>query len=428
MVGFGESFFSAYAVFLEANNIYLGLLASLPHTLGSLFQIYSSRLLKLLKSRKRFICIFALLQGLTYIPIILVFFWGSLRIISLLLLVCLYWIFGMILGPAWNSWMGDLVDENVRGTYFGHRNKIAGFVAFFTFVVGGYILQSFSNGKERQYIGFMIIFILALISRMLSFFFLTKKYEPMYDIFKEFKIHFMDFLRQERFKNYRFFIFYLSLMNFAVYIAGPFFTPYMLYDLRLDYKTFTIINASSLIIKFLAMPVWGELMDKYGTRKILVLSGLLLPLIPLLWIFSSSVRYLVLIQIYNGFVWAGFEIASFSFLFDITLPHQRVSHVIYYNVLNGIAILIGGILGGVLVKYNTLFASKYFFVFIISFLTRFSVSLYFLPKLREVRIVEEISYSRLLLKLLTTMPTRGLVYNIIILKKGNKSKSLKINA
>ncbi len=423
MVGFGESFFSVFAVFLKANNIHLGLLGSLPHTLGSLSQIYSNKLLKLMKSRKRLICTFAFLQGIMYIPIGLVFFLGNLSVIYLIFFVCLYWIFGMILSPAWNSWMGDLVDENERGAYFGQRNKITGFMAFISFMGGGYILQFFLNGVQTQYEGFIIIFTLALVSRLLSFFFLTKKYEPEYNIINEHKIHFVDFLKQARHQNCGLLIFYLSLMNFAVYISGPFFTPYMLYDLKFDYKTFTIVNAASLIIKFLTMPVWGEFLDKYGTKKILVVSGLLMPVIPLLWTFSSSTPYLVLIQVYNGFIWAGFEIASFSFLFDTTLPNQRVAYVAYYNVLNGIAVLIGGIVGGFIVRYNGLFASRYFLVFILSFLTRYATSFFFLPKLKEARIVEEISYSKLLLKILTTMPSRGIIYNPVILKRGQGPNS-----
>src|SRR3989339_2065867 len=64
MVGFGESFFSAFAVFLKANNMQLGLLGSLPQALGSLSQLVSNRLIWLFNSRKKFVCTSALLEGL----------------------------------------------------------------------------------------------------------------------------------------------------------------------------------------------------------------------------------------------------------------------------------------------------------------------------------------------------------------------------
>ena len=51
MVGFGESFFSAFAVFLKASTTQIGLLGSLPQTLGSLSQLLSSYFIRLFKSR-----------------------------------------------------------------------------------------------------------------------------------------------------------------------------------------------------------------------------------------------------------------------------------------------------------------------------------------------------------------------------------------
>jgi len=417
MVGFGESFLSTFAIFLKASNIQLGLLGSLPQTLGSLFQLLSNRLIKFFDSRKRFVCIGALLQGLMYLPIALVFYFGALKLSYLIAFACLYWIFGMIIGPAWNSWMGDLVPEKERGAYFGRRNMIAGFASFVALLIGGYILQHFSADAKTEYAGFAIILGIALISRVVSFIYLTRKYEPKYRIAEEAQFSFVDFVKQARFRNYGRFVIYLSLMNFAVYLAAPFFAAYMLYDLKLDYMTFTIINAAAIITKHLSMPVWGRMSDQFGRKKILSLTGFLVPFIPLLWLFSENVVYLILIQFYAGFIWAGFEIASFSFVFDTTTPEKRATCVAYYNVLNGIALFIGAIAGSIIVKYNSVFWSKYLLVFLISFILRYAVSFIFVPKLKEVRQVEHITHKDLLIKIITTMPTMGLVYDLISFRK-----------
>jgi MFS family permease len=143
MIGFGESFFAAFAVFLKANNIHIGLLSSLPLLIGSLSQMFSNRLIKRLRSRKLLVTAAAFLQGLMYIPVALVFFCGTLKVIYLIFFACLYWMFGMILSPAWNSWMGDLVEETKRGTYFGRRSKITGSATFIACMTAGYILQKY---------------------------------------------------------------------------------------------------------------------------------------------------------------------------------------------------------------------------------------------------------------------------------------------
>src|SRR3989344_947001 len=180
MVGFGETFFQAFAVFLKATNVQLGLLGSLPQTLGSVLQLFSNRLIKFFRTRKRLICTSVLLEALIFIPIALVFFFGTLRVYHLIFFVCLYWILGMVLVPAWSSWMGDLVDERRRGSYFGKRNRIAGLVSLASMLTGGYILERFSDGTEMQYIGFAVIFTIAMAARIVSLVYMTKKYEPRY--------------------------------------------------------------------------------------------------------------------------------------------------------------------------------------------------------------------------------------------------------
>jgi hypothetical protein len=103
MLGFGESFFQAFGIFLKAGNIELGLLSSMPIALGSLSQLLSNRFIILFKSRKKLVSKSALLHGLMYLPIALVFFLGNTSVYFLIFFSCCYGVFGMILGPAWNS-------------------------------------------------------------------------------------------------------------------------------------------------------------------------------------------------------------------------------------------------------------------------------------------------------------------------------------
>ena len=417
MIGFGESFLVAYAIFLKATTLQIGLLSSLPQALGSAMQFFSTRLIHLLGTRKRLVVASALLQGLMYVPVALVFFFGTLRVVHLLLFACLYWIFGMILSPAWNSWMGDLVNEDRRGAYFGRRSKVTGTATFLSFLAAGYTLQRFGGDERTQYAGFAVIFLLAFASRMLSVLFLAKKYEPTYVMPPEAEFGFIEFLRQARFRNYGLFVLYLALMNFSVSLSAPFFTPYLLRDLQFGYLAFTVVNAAAIAAKVASMPVWGRAADRFGARRVLSLTGYLMPVVPLLWLFAGGMGYIILIQLYSGFVWGGFEIASFSFIFDTTSPQKRATCVAYYNVINGAALISGALLGTLIVHAHGPFRSPYLLVFLASGLLRFGASLVFVPRLREVRAVETIGTSRLFLKVVSSMPTMGLVYALIPFRK-----------
>ncbi|MFH1229567.1 MAG: MFS transporter, partial [Candidatus Aenigmatarchaeota archaeon] len=265
-VGIGESFFSAFAIFLKATTFQIGLLGSLPQAIGSFLQLFTTRLIKLFGSRKKFVCISAAFEILMYALIALAFYFGKMRVYWLLFFICLYWVFGIILGPAWSSWMGDLVKENERGKYFGRRNEIIGFALLIAYLAGGYILQQFNHGSHNEYWGFVTIFVLASAFRLLSIYYLARQHEPEYHGEHTSIKGFICTIKDASMKNYGFLVGYLVFMNFAVYLSAPFFAAYMLYDLKYDYLTFTIVNASLIAVKYLFMPVWGRLADRYGTK------------------------------------------------------------------------------------------------------------------------------------------------------------------
>lgn len=410
-VGIGASFFSAFAIFLNANNIQLGLIGTLPQVLGSIVQLYAHNVLNWFKSRKTFVCTGAFLQGAMLIPIMLAFFLGTWKVYYLIAFISFYFIFGMILGPAWASWMGDLVSQETRGTYFGKRSRLLEIASFSSMLLGGYILHSYSNGTDRQYWGFAIIFSLAFMARVISFIFLSKKYHPEYKPLPESELKFSQFLRHLPCTSYGTFVIFMCTMHIAVFSAAPFFAPYILIDLQFDYMTFTIVNALVILTKFVFLARWGRLCDQFGTKKILVLTGFAMPVVPLLWLLGDKIWYIILVQIYSGIVWAGFEIASFNFMFDMTDREHRLTYISYYNVINGIGMFLGGIVGGLLVRYNHVFDSKYLLVFLVSGILRYVIAIVYLPKFQEARVVEAISYGRLCLALIT-MPTMRMIHKV----------------
>ena len=413
MYGFGETYLAAFAIFLRANNIQIGLLTSLPLLLGSISQFFSLKLIDLFRSRKRFVVVSALIQALMWLPIILVFFLNGWSVYFLIVFSIVYWVSGMISAPAWNSWISDLVDPHKRGIYFGKRSKIIGLITLISIVFGGITLDLFKDGMSEQYIGFAVIFLIALFARLVSVFFLNKKYDPGLHIREEDKFSFIAFLKQLRYRNYGLLVIFLTLMNFSVYMAGPFFAAYWLYDLKLSYVAYMIIIVAQFVTRYISLPIWGMLSDTYGTKKILSLTGYLMPVVPFLWLFSTSFYYLILIQFYAGIVWAGFELSSFNFVFDTTTPPKRARCVAYYNVINGVLIFLGVTIGSLIVRYNQLFWTKYYLVFLVSGVLRYAVSIYFLPKLREVRKVSDITYNKIFFKLVHMIITER--FNIAFL-------------
>ncbi len=100
MVGFSETYFSAFAVFMGANNFQLAMLAVLPPFCGGLSQFFTLKILDRMGSRQQMVCRFALAQGLFLVPVALSFFAGGVRAEVFLIAVICYYVSGQVVGPV----------------------------------------------------------------------------------------------------------------------------------------------------------------------------------------------------------------------------------------------------------------------------------------------------------------------------------------
>ncbi len=411
--GLADSFFTVFGVFLKATNFELGLLGSLPLAISSMFQLISHRLIHVFGSRMRLILTAGLLHGLSLLAMIILFVMGKLSVPTMIMLVVLYWIFDRIAYPAWNSLMGDLVAESARGRYFARRNRIIYFSTFIGLVIGAVILGVIHGSQEAKAQSFVVIFSLATVARFISLYYLKKMWEPQQYAPLKPPFGLWEFLVNAKRTNFGNFVLYMMFMNLAVYIAAPFFAVYLLKDFGLTYFQYTLILGVAVVTKFLSLPLWGKASDRYGTRKILALSGFLIPLVPFLYMVKRDLNYFLYIEAFSGFVWAGFELACFNYILDSTSSEKRATCVQYYNFLDGVGLIIGSFIGTYILTHNSMYWSSFILVFLVSGIVRMLVSIVFLPRIHEIRRVEGIMYSELFFNVLTVGPTMGSVLRII---------------
>ncbi len=399
MIGAGEKYLSAFAVFLKATNTQIGLLTSLPTLFSSFGQLLTPKLIEIFKTRKKFIVASIFIQALSWLLILSVFFLGKFKVYYLILFAVIYWIAGSISSPAWSSMMGDLVSPEQKGKYFAKRTKIIVLIIFIVTALAGLLLDLFKNGPERQYLGFAAIFLTAMLARLASTFCLSRQYEPeMTRAKKAEQFSFIEFIKEAPHRNFGLFVIFMGLMSFGVYISAPFFVAFMLYDLKLSYTQFMILLSASLITKYLSYPAWGKLSDKYGNKKILTFTGYLVPFIPILWMFSTNFYYLILVELFSGIAWAGLDLSTFNFVFDTTTPQKRARCFSYYYVFNGVMVFIGTTLGSLIIDHNHLFWTKYYLVFLVSGAVRLLICLLLIHRIKERREVAKISYDQMAVK------------------------------
>lgn len=416
--GFGNSFILPFAIALGLTNIQIGFLSSIPTLITAFSQAFSAKLLDVVKNRKTLLLRFALLHGLMWIPIILIpFFWQELAGIYLIAFVSLYALFDSMIWPTWMSFMGDLVKREEEGRYFGNRNEITGLVALFSSFTAGMILSYFTGSV---FTGFAVIFFIAMIARFVSLFFLTKQAEPEYEFSEKAYFSITAFLKRMPESNFGRFVAFKSLLSFAMNIASPFFAVYMLRDLHLSYFYFTVIISASALANIFSMPYWGKLADRYGNKHVMTACAILVPVYPLLWLFSMDPLWLVLVQMFGGFVFSGFDLTAANFIFDSTSAPKRARCTAYFYMFDGVAVFLGASLGGVLATFlpNLFFASNLITLFLVSAVFRGAVVASMVNSFKERRLdFEEIPERDLFWKVVAVEPMHGLKRELTVIER-----------
>ena len=430
--GFGLRYITPYALLLGMSNTLIGILISLPQMLGTLIQLLTLKFLEKGIRRRTIAWVGTFLQTLMWFPIILLGWLhfnfnidNTLISTGLMVFYSLMVIFGGIVGPAWSSWMGDIIPRQI-GTYFGFRNRVVGLTTILAMFSAGLILQYFT-GVNRPFTGFVIIFLIAFIGRAISSALLKRQYEPDFHPQKEYYFTIWQFIRKIPQSNFGKFVTYVALMQFAVYISSPFFAVFMLKDLHFNYFQFTLITMTMPFVNMLLMPAWGRFADRFGNLRVVRITGLCLPVIPALWVlavfFSNrpilEMLYLIFVETLSGFAWAGFNLTTANFIYDAVTRQRMAICVAYYNIFNGIGMFLGGLIGGLIADLPFQFHkfSALALVLMLSALIRLLVSAVMLPLIREVREVDHFDIKEARKRLAMLSPVD--ILRVLSLKLGN---------
>jgi MFS family permease len=223
-------------------------------------------------------------------------------------------------------------------------------------------------------------------------------YEPVQTESKENGPSLFKLIRHVGSSNLGKFTLYVALIDFCTCISAPFFTVFMFRDLHFSYVTYVIVSSSSAISSLLFQTFWGRRADMAGNVKVIRMTSMILPIIPLLWLGSSNVYYLIAANIVSGFGWSGFSLSAVNFVYDASEPGHRTKQIALFNATDGVACCLGSLIGGYLAPHlPALFGYQMRSLFTVSGVLRGIVVLLLLRQIVEVRQVSKMSFSRFLL-------------------------------
>jgi MFS family permease len=417
MVGLGETYFPANAVRLGASPFELGLVVGLPLCLGAAGPMTALALLRRARRRRPLVATTATAQAAVLISLAVLDALDRLGPRLLIAHVCAYQMFGMGSATMWSSWYGDLVPAHERGRYFARRNLRVQLSTLFAALLAGALLQLLEPRASEAAaatttggdgLGFRTIFAVAAVARLASVALLLRSPEPTFRGISG-AARTLAFLGTERGRGAARLLALGAMIQFSAYIASPYFTPFMLTDMKLSYLQFTVATVTVMSVKSLFLPRWGRAVDLHGPRATYALCASMVALVPVPWLLYGAVpagfAIAVAAQAYSGLSWAGYELSYFNVLLSSSYRRTRPQVFAAQNVFNGSAQLLGSLAGAALFG---LMGRHFLLLFAASAAVRLSVAM--LAPAWLPRAEEGVGRRELLLRVVGVRPAGGLAH------------------
>jgi MFS family permease len=250
--------------------------------------------------------------------------------------------------------MRDLVPPSEYGRFFGRRTAATTAVSIVMAFVGGLAVDAWKNHfPDESALGYSFLFVLSALIGLVGVYLLHLTPERPMPRGRE-HAHFLELLAAP-FHDYNFrrLILFLSSWNFAVNLAAPFFTVYMLKTLGYDMAVIIALTIVSQLSNLAALGVWGTLIDRFSNKAVLRISAPLFLACILAWTFTgaplaqSILLYLVgAIHVLMGVATAGVALASGNIAMKLSPEGEATAYLAANSVVTSICAAAAPILGG----------------------------------------------------------------------------------
>jgi hypothetical protein len=347
---------TAFAIQLGASNFLIGMLAAIPH-LSQLAQLPAMFTVDRVKSRRAVYTWSGYVARPMFLVIGLTVFLPSPEPALAVVVVAftIRYVAGAYLSCAWNTWMRDLVPDEVMGKVFGERQKkMIGIGMVVSLLAAGFIdLWGRFVPWDESY-AFGIVYTLAFFGGMYSVM-ASRHISDVPAKPHDVAVHLLARLREPfRHKNFRRLMVFHGSWNFAVNLAAPFFTVHMLRTMNLDLIIVIGLATLSQLAAYFTVSHWGDVADRFSNKAVLRVCAPLFIGCIFLWTFTTmpdmhvlTYPLLVLIHLATGLSNAGVTLASGNISLKLAPKGNATAYLATSSMVNataaGTAAMVGGL-------------------------------------------------------------------------------------
>jgi len=353
------TFLTAIGLYMGASNVQIGILAALP-TFTNIFQLISVWLVQRFNNR-RIITVIGAFCGripLLVIGVMPLLFSKSASVPALIFLLLFQYFFASIAGGSWNSWMRDLIPQEILGSYYSHRSRLMQILnVTLSLVIAMSIDFVKAHYPAHEITVYAIMFIVSGVVGMMGVYALSRTPEPKSKPINENIVKLLS--KPLRVSNFRKLLVFNSCWIFAFNMVSPFYSVYMMKTLGLPLVCIICMNIVSQVSSITSIKLWGRCSDRFSNKTIIRICAPVYIGCIMVWsvvgIMSPAIMLplLVIIHMLMGASNAGITLALSNIGIKLAPAEEGIVYLVTKNIVTALFSATAPMAGGLLADFFT---------------------------------------------------------------------------
>lgn len=336
-------FVQMFAKRMGAGDFDIALINSLPPLVAIFVLIPCSILIERINRKKSTTGFLILINSIFYLFIAFVpFIPDKLKVVLYIILIGLMNWPGSLYITTWQSFFADTFYGTEANKVYSLRSKYSAFFGLLVALIAGLILTEIPRNNDERLMVYQFFYLACFLIALLQLLFLTKvkqEQTTINDATKDSAVPVKLSSFGEIFRNRGFMVFCLCTFAFQVtwQMGWPLFFLYNVDFAKLNEFQLSLISVVAGISSFLSYSICSRLIEKKGSRFVIIIGAIGLALNPLFFTSQLSFFAIILVNVLAGFSGAAFNYTLFCSLLEMLPENKKTIYISFFNTFINIS-------------------------------------------------------------------------------------------